>query len=554
MWDSADQAIFYADLGYRYHRKVQYEEAIRAYSCGLERAPNHDRLHCLLGLTLHNMGDHAGAIQHYSTAARINPHNPEAQYYLGFILIQESRHNEALEHLRSAIQLNPELQSAYHYLAIILGRLGNHKEAIEILTDRIAHAYPQPAGEVVFTLGDILAERRHASTANCHTTIWLDWMLESLNKQHLHCFGDSHRSVFNNLPHVTCYNVGAGTAYNLGNANSSTGAGNKILQTLASLDPSRDALLLVFGEIDCMEHIFKNSYRHRVQPDTVIDELVARYLTFVSQLTSRGYEVLIFGPSFSGLALNSYGDIKQRNQLVELFNHRLADACKGKNNVTFTAINDLLINPINKQPRLELSADRRHLDHFPAGSKAIQAIILARFLTQIQKRAPKTMLGLEQYAHPEDLASHKPWALLTIGSTQPDSTRIQIGQKLCEAGLLELYSPKTEEVGLLIDLLDHQFVEKLELSTQWSGHHPLEGKGEVVLISHQEKTQPLQFKLKQDQAIERLTISIEQGIGRAILLRLSWSDSRNRDNTEKLLLKSLRVIGSSHAPTEYSRG
>ena len=66
----------------------------------------------------------------------------------------------------------------------------------------------------------------------------------------IHCFGDSHRAVFKNQSKIICHNVGAGTAYNLTNENSKTGAGNKIFKKINELDATREAILLVFGEID----------------------------------------------------------------------------------------------------------------------------------------------------------------------------------------------------------------------------------------------------------------------------------------------------------------
>ena len=336
--EAPEAAASYAELGHALHQRVDYDAAIRCYQTGLNIDGNCDRLHCLLGLTYHNLGNHPLAIKRYSNAATLNPANAEAHYYLGFILIQEGRIVEAVEQLRQSLALNADLNPAYYYLGLALERLGRHEEAHSLLCKRLQDTATEPAPDVVFTLGEIVSRRRRYTTEACHTQALVNALLRTLKKKHLHVFGDSHRSVFNHLGSVSCHNVGAGAAYNLVASKSSTGAGNKILAITKGLNTESDCIVLVFGEIDCMEHLFKNHFRTGDEPDALLDILVDRYIGFARLLTGKGFNVLIYGPAFSGLALNSYGGLRERNWLVKRFNQKLSKACHADPMILFASL------------------------------------------------------------------------------------------------------------------------------------------------------------------------------------------------------------------------
>lgn len=461
----ADIADAYADFGYYLHQQADYTRAIKAYKLGLNINPEHDLLHCKLGLTLHNQGNHSSAIFHYEKAVLCNPENSEALYYLGFIFLQENRTNEAVSCLEDCLRLNPNLGTAYHYLALGLQQLGKHEQALSLLQKRLISSFPAHEPDVLFTLGDLLSERGTDKGIISHEQACLDAFLEAAQKQHLHCFGDSHRSVFNNLKNITCHNVGAGTAYNLINNGSTTGAGSKILRRIESLNPKIDGIILTFGEIDCMEHIYKNCFRSLRSPATIISELTNRFISFADILADKGFLVLIYGPAFSGLAMNSFGRLQDRNLLVKSLNEELKNACKSRNNIIFASLTQVMID-MDALPRLSLSRDGRHLDYFPKGSAVFQAVIFSKFMDSLQSKASNagtsTTIKLDQYCFCID----KPYIVINHGeagrSAGCASTNLKTGilkinrrpNLIAAAGKISF---------LWVDLLDHLPIQQLTL-------------------------------------------------------------------------------------------
>ena len=145
-------------------------------------------------------------------------------------------------------------------------------------------------------------------------------LLKRFNKRHILCFGDSHRSVFNNIEGIKTINVGSGTAYNLKKNESSTKAGKKIKLELEQTNNDETLVLLAFGEIDCMEHVYKNVYRNQRDVTEVVKSIVENYVEFIEEITNMGYTCMVYGPAFSGKAFNSYGAIVERNKAVRLLN------------------------------------------------------------------------------------------------------------------------------------------------------------------------------------------------------------------------------------------
>ena len=60
-----------------------------------------------------------------------------------------------------------------------------------------------------------------------------------------------------------------------------------------------------------MEHIHKNVLRTGQKMQDVVKILSERYINFAGELTQKGFVVMIYGPAFSGYALNSYGTQKK---------------------------------------------------------------------------------------------------------------------------------------------------------------------------------------------------------------------------------------------------
>uniref|UniRef100_UPI0040475F2C tetratricopeptide repeat protein n=1 Tax=Cyanobium sp. TaxID=2164130 RepID=UPI0040475F2C len=541
----AEQPEGYLAFGRYLHSQVDYPAAIRAYTTGLEIDPGHDELHCMLGLTYHNQGNHQKAIRHYRTATQLNPGNAEANYYLGFILIQESKTLEAISYLKKAIALHPKLNDAYHFLGIALERTGEHKQALAVLQQCLTESYPAIAPQVFFTIGELLSKRRQYECVPCHAQACADVLLETLRRKHLHCFGDSHRSVFNNLEGITCYNVGAGTAYNLISTTSTTGAGNKILKIVDQLNSKDDALLLVFGEIDCMEHIYKNAFRGAADIETLTKELAMRFLEFAKSLGDRGFEVLVYGPAFSGIALNSHGSLQDRNKIVKLFNKYIKRACANHGRLAFASLDHLLIGK-NLRPRLHFSDDGRHLDHFPKGSKVLQGILLSSFINSVIERSREPEEPEDQSPNKPNLAEEKPFSILHQPSKQKELGEspvdlLQTGL-LSHASIVPIKPGACHESALIVDLLDHLPINSIHftlVNCQANGN--IKCEFEVIGISKDAQKSLGQHKLE---AVGKISIDfhIEHIIARAVWIRFQWDGHDPNDPRKSVSLGNLSVV------------
>jgi len=539
----AEQASAYVDLGFSLHQKTEYEAAIRCYTRGLELDKENDRIHCLLGLTYHNLGIHSLAIKHYIKSLQVNKQNEEAHYYAGFIYIQEKRLDEAIHHLKEALELNGKMTMACHYLAVALTLNGKVEEAIDLLEKRLCNFHDPPEAEVVFTLGDLLSGRREKKQDRNHAQAYADKLLNVLGRRELHVFGDSHRAVFNDLDQVTCHNIGAGTAYNLISTNSSTGAGNKILKKAKTLHPSNDALLLVFGEIDCMEHVFKNSYRHARDPEDIIDELVGRYIEFSRILRDQGFSVLIYGPSFSGVAFNSYGSLPARNWLIRCFNVKMRNATRREYGTFFTSLDHLVINK-DLEPTLSLSADGRHLDNFPKASTIMQGAVLSGLILEIEQEDSMNMKKRLTIGQNEVLAARKPYIIIEKNRGS-GKYGVKNGRDAMTAEESFGYS-RGNEVDIIIDLLDHQVVDKMSLMLE-----PIGIKQEVIAeirlttFGHKGITGEsgqLVFTL----VGTRISIDLEPTIARAVWLQIKLSDILKVSGEGHIKVKDIRLRGQNH--------
>jgi Tfp pilus assembly protein PilF len=529
----------YAELGYTLHQHVHYQAAIRCYKAGLSIDPDCDRLHCLLGLTYHNLGNHPLAIKHYARAAELNSANAEAHYYLGFILIQEGRTCEAIQHLQQSLTLKADLNPAYFYLGIALERQGRHNEALDLLVQRLKDTTSEPAPDVVFTMGELLSRRRRYTTRTCHTQAIVDSLLYTLTKQEIHVFGDSHRSVFSHLEDVRCHNVGAGTAYNLVVTTSSTGAGNKILAITRELDSQSACILLVFGEIDCMEHLFKNHYRTGTHPDSLLDILVKRYISFASQLTESGFTVLIYGPAFSGLALNSHGSLHERNWMVKRFNQKLSAACKENDKILFASLDWLLVRA-DLTPILELSEDGRHLDAFPQGSKVLQAVVLGKFLEAAQAKHRDDLATGSLDLNTGNLALGKPYILINGQHAHSESAALDMGI-ISTRGRYRLSVEPGAMNSLILDLLDHMKIDSLRvrLAAQ-DGHSTLSGELQVFGLQ-QHGLHWIGKRTFTNIKTADVGVTLSRTVARGLVLRVQAIGEHQPDQATSLVLEKLCV-------------
>ena len=528
----------YGTLGYKYHQTAEYKEAILCYRKGIKLNPKNDKIFCKLGLTYHNLGKHREAIKSYEKSINIDDKNEEAQYYLGFIMVQEDELEKAVMYLKKALSINENMGIAYYYLCTTLTKLNRTKEAKKIIEERVMNQCPNLQSNEVFTLGEIISGRREYKTHKDHNKELVDTLLIRMEKKQIHCFGDSHRSIMNNIENVKCYNVGSATAYNLCQTDSTTGAGNKILSELKDLKKENDIILLVFGEIDCMEHINKNEYKMGGGSLKIINDLVKRYMEFAKKIRNEGFNVIVMGPSFSGYALNSYGSVETRNRQVELFNNKLADLISGEENIYFVSINEIMVNH-HHQPNWKLTEDGRHVDNFPIGSKTIQNIIISKIIKEVKKKRAKVDNKAEIIECIETTKG-KPYAHITC-----TERRKERGNRKVSSGIIneetKIHIIQGQDNWIILDMLDHQRLENGTICLGEESDQTIKAKIEVRLFSLNkiEKLKETSYQVKPN---EEIKIIKEPCITRAVAIRIRLDTMKGNCYIKRVCIKSREIL------------
>ena len=225
-----------------------------------------------------------------------------------------------------------------------------------------------------------------------------------------------------------------------------------------------------------MEHIIKNSQRNDCSPATTVEDVAGRYINFIDKICSLGYTTLIYGPAFSGFVANSHGAQVERNACTIQFNKTVHKECKKRSNAYFTAIDDIAIDQKTLKSRMELSEDGRHLDFFPEGSAAIQAIIFSRFHKEtvyeteaIEKRVSKDFRRVRK-----DFANGKPYFIFNPKIIKRNPTKDE-GNARVSTGIItpemeiDVKSTLDDPSSFTIDLLDHYGIEDITITFNQTG-------------------------------------------------------------------------------------
>lgn len=172
----------------------------------------------------------------------------------------------------------------------------------------------------------------------------------------IHIIGDSHTLAFQNCALKVHY-LGAVTAYNLVNENSSSGGREKLFKVINSLKKG-ETVLLVFGEIDVRIHIY-NQYRNRkneqvlssgnkVSIEKLIDNVVRNYGQVIEEIKEKNFKVGVYnivppGPQGNIYNYPYYAQWGLRLKITQMMNEQLRNFCR-KNGIFFVDIFDQVIN------------------------------------------------------------------------------------------------------------------------------------------------------------------------------------------------------------------
>lgn len=145
-----------------------------------------------------------------------------------------------------------------------------------------------------------------------------------------HLIGDSHVWSYQFRHPFVIHHLGAATAYNLSNPQSSTRSYQKLQEILLKINRRRSIIIFEFGEIDCRLHIY-NFYRQnhrRKSLKQIIVKTISRYLQVVQETVNQGFQVAILSPTPAGVEENIYkkeffANFKQRSSITSNFQRLL---------------------------------------------------------------------------------------------------------------------------------------------------------------------------------------------------------------------------------------
>lgn len=153
------------------------------------------------------------------------------------------------------------------------------------------------------------------------------------NSPTIHVIGDSHTGLFSGSSLFTVHHIGPATAYNLGKENSSNKSLDKLLAVLNNIEKT-SVVLLVFGEIDCRIHIYRQ-YKKNQEINSIselIDKTILNYGMTISEFKKRRYNLAIVGIVPVGTEENIYGydyyaSREIRSKIYREFNLKLRSFC-----------------------------------------------------------------------------------------------------------------------------------------------------------------------------------------------------------------------------------
>jgi hypothetical protein len=160
-----------------------------------------------------------------------------------------------------------------------------------------------------------------------------------LRRRVIFVIGDSHTQIFRWEKPFVVFALGPATAYNLGNSRSTTGSHDKLFHVLKLVDPERDSVLMVFGEIDARMHVYNQYMKQGAEHpfSYYIDRTIEKYGEVLEQLTVMGIDFYVHGiPPASrqeimvdpDSSLAFYAPREIRSEISRTFNQRLKEYCE----------------------------------------------------------------------------------------------------------------------------------------------------------------------------------------------------------------------------------
>lgn len=184
--------------------------------------------------------------------------------------------------------------------------------------------YPFKAAAVALWVREVRRIREWSVISTCRL----------LRRPVIYVVGDSHTQLLHGVWPFIVRHIGPATAFNLMSPFSSTDSWAKVEHALSPVNAKRDIALLVFGEIDCRIHAYRQYVRSAGSRtmEEIVTTTIERYGEAIRRLRKKGYSIVVQNVVGAAHQDNIYGyseyaDIVTRGHIARLFNRQLAAWC-----------------------------------------------------------------------------------------------------------------------------------------------------------------------------------------------------------------------------------
>jgi tetratricopeptide (TPR) repeat protein len=126
-----DEWLFYWIQGNSFMESKNYNNAIDAFSKGIQLWPENNTLYVNRGNAYGKLGNYSQAIKDYDKGIELNPKDSGPYINRGNAYGELGNYRQAIEDYDRYIELDPKYATAYYRRALAYGKLGNHRQAIE---------------------------------------------------------------------------------------------------------------------------------------------------------------------------------------------------------------------------------------------------------------------------------------------------------------------------------------------------------------------------------------------------------------------------------------
>lgn len=467
--EDSSNPLPFLDLGKIYAACGQFERAIDILKESLSKNQQIPQTWFVFGNCLSLSGQNEKAIMAYQNVVQLDPYFADAYLNLGYIFKEKGDIEEAIASYRKAIEVKPDFVGALSSLAHELVKRDEFDEAISLYkralvedpehvnssaglgwsflkSDRSEEATEYYSNLLISTPSDTDAYfflfealrgelQRKLKQDFSYLKNFLKKCLDLMGVSRIVAFGDSHVQLFEGCDEVDVNHVGASTAYNLSEENSSTGGRRQVLSRVDRMDPMTEAVLLCFGEVDVRANVVKYCYQNRLSIEECIDGVVERYMSFASEIASRGLKVLIYGGYGAGRDRMSFGSERERNYAAKCLNASLSAKCE-KLGFAYFSLHDAMFDEEYLETDSSFLLDGFHLYNDNMSTRTqVQTLLFERAYKSVQ-----AIFGKLRQASPSNLV------LGNVGISRP----LRIGS--LESGRLSWESDTDIVDSIVFDL------------------------------------------------------------------------------------------------------